>query len=96
MFWDGFDIYTNGTISTLKDGSPAGAYKLLNYGLKVISEETNIPLKDAIYMASTVPARMLGLKKGILKPGYDADIVILDDDYQPQATIIGGEIAYER
>lgn len=96
MFWDGFDIYTNGMISTLKDGSPAGAYKLLNYGLKVVSEEANIPLKDAIYMASTVPARMLGLKKGELKPGYDADIVILDDDYQPQLTMVGGDIVYER
>jgi len=96
MFWDGFDIYTNGIISTLKDGSPAGAYKLLNYGLKVITEETNIPLKDAIYMASTVPARMLGVKKGQIKAGYDADIVILGDDYDPLITMIGGEIVYER
>lgn len=96
MVWDGFDIYTDGTISTLKDGSPAGAYQLLNYGLKVVSEQTNIPFKDAVYMASTVPARMLGVKKGELKPGYDADIVILDDDYQAQMTMIGGEIVYEK
>jgi N-acetylglucosamine-6-phosphate deacetylase len=96
IFWDGFDIYTNGIISTLKDGSPAGAYKLLNYGLKVIAEETNIPLKDAIYMASTVPARMLGIMKGQIKAGYDADIVILGDDYDPVKTMIGGRIVYER
>ena len=96
MFWDGFDIYTNGIISTLKDGSPAGAYKLLNYGLKIVAEETNIPLKDAIYMASTVPARMLGVKKGQIEAGYDADIVILGDDYDPLKTMIGGEIVYER
>ena len=28
--------------------------------------------------------------------GYDADIVILGDDYDPLKTMIGGEIVYER
>jgi len=39
---------------------------------------------------------VLGVKKGQIKAGYDADIVILGDDYDPVKTMIGGEIVYER
>lgn len=35
-------------------------------------------------------------RKGKIAPGYDADLVVLDENLQVYMTIIGGEIAYRR
>ena len=42
------------------------------------------------------PAAVLGLKKGDLLPGYDADLVVLDGDLQPWMTMVGGKVAFSR
>jgi N-acetylglucosamine-6-phosphate deacetylase len=49
-------------------------------------------------MASGTPARALGIgeQKGLLAPGYDADIVALDDTLQVVATWVGGREVYAR
>lgn len=50
---------------------------------------------DAVRMAATVPARLSkASSKGIIKPGYDADIVIFDENVNIKKTIIGGEVRY--
>ena len=38
------------------------------------------------------PARLLGLKKGELRPGYDADLILVDDRLNVRATWVGGEL----
>ncbi len=93
--WHGFEIGTNGEISTLPDGRPAGAYKLLNQEIKVLVEQKVTSFTNALSMATKIPAAMLGLKKGQLKAGFDADLVILDDSYLPVLTMVGGKIVYE-
>jgi N-acetylglucosamine-6-phosphate deacetylase len=47
-----------------------------------------VPLPDAIGMATAVPARVLGLeaRKGLVEPGLDADLVVLD----PEALTVRG------
>lgn len=49
---------------------------------------------DAVKMASTNPARILGLenKKGKIKEGFDADIVVFDDNFKVEMTVVGGKI----
>ena len=93
--WHGFEIGTNGEISTLPDGRPAGAYKLLNQDIKVLVEQNVASFNATLSMATRVPAAMLGLKKGQLKAGYDADVVILENNYQPILTMVAGKIVYE-
>lgn len=45
------------------------------------------PLK----MSTQVPARIIGeMKKGVLRVGYDADLILIDDEAQLYLTIIGG------
>ena len=96
MDWCGLHIGTDGEISILPDGRPAGAYKLLNRSLKVLVENEVASFGEAVRMASTVPAEILNVKKGRLAAGYDADLVILDDDYNPFLTMIAGRIAYSK
>ncbi|HET7767787.1 MAG TPA: N-acetylglucosamine-6-phosphate deacetylase [Chloroflexota bacterium] len=52
---------------------------------------------DAVRMASTTPAAALGLddRKGRVREGYDADLVLLDDTLNVTATIAAGELVYE-
>jgi N-acetylglucosamine-6-phosphate deacetylase len=47
-------------------------------------------------MASTVPARILGLdgRKGRIAPGYDADLVALDEELEVVMTWVGGRMLH--
>ena len=49
-----------------------------------------VPLGDALAAATTTPARVLGLRKGRIAPGYDADLVVLDPALRPTATYVAG------
>ena len=43
-------------------------------------------------MTSLVPAGVLGLDdRGRLAPGYRADLALLDADFRPVRTVLGGE-----
>jgi N-acetylglucosamine-6-phosphate deacetylase len=59
-----------------------GLRNLVSYG---------VPLENAAQMASSNAARILGLgKRGLLVPGYEADVVVFDADYNVKACIVGG------
>ncbi|HEY8683494.1 MAG TPA: amidohydrolase family protein, partial [Rhodanobacter sp.] len=51
-----------------------------------------LPLDEAVCMASTWPADFLGLgaSHGRIAAGYQADLVVLDDDYHVRQGWIGG------
>ena len=50
-----------------------------------------IPEYDAIYMASTTPATLMELNKGKIEVGYDADFIIVDEDFNLIKAIARGE-----
>lgn len=50
-----------------------------------------IPREDVYYMASTTPAEYLGLNKGRLEVGYDADFIVVTPSDELLRTVIGGE-----
>jgi len=56
-----------------------------------------VPLVEVIQMITSTPAAILGLEdsKGTIAPGYDADVVILDENSSVHATIVNGELVYE-
>ncbi len=54
---------------------------------------TGVPLVESIRMASTVPARVLGLEAlGAIAPGKIADLVVFRDEVEPVLTIVAGRI----
>ena len=54
---------------------------------------------EVFVMSSTNPAKAVGAlhreKIGVLKPGYKADIVVLDKDLNVVATVVEGEVVYK-
>ena len=51
-----------------------------------------IPREDVYYMASTTPAEYMGLNKGKIAVGYDADFIVVTETDDLVKTIISGEI----
>ena len=51
-----------------------------------------IPREDVYYMASTTPAEYMGLNKGKIEVGYDADFIVVTENDDLVKTVIGGEI----
>jgi N-acetylglucosamine-6-phosphate deacetylase len=42
------------------------------------------------------PARLMGLNKGEIAPGMDADIIVLDDDLELVYTLSAGKVVYQK
>ena len=67
--------------------TPAGSFKnAVNMFGKSIAEASEL--------CSHNPAKLLGLNKGNIIPGYDADLVILDSEFNVQWTIVNGQVIY--
>lgn len=80
-----------------EDGRINGSSKPVIQGIKNLVEKLNIPLEVVVKMTSENPAKYYQLgDKGVLKNGYDADIVVIDDDYNIVATYVEGNIAYDK
>ena len=93
----GAKIIYKDNICRLEDGTIAGSVLRLNKGVWNVYNNSKIPLWECVNCASLNPATTLGIqdKKGSLAVGKDADIVILDNDFNVRKTIIGGTIKYE-
>lgn len=86
----GLDVYMTDGVATLKDGTLAGGSQPLLFGVKK-AVEFGIPFDEAVKMATETPAESLGLNKGKLEIGFDADMVILNDDLSVYKTVVGGK-----
>lgn len=81
----------------LLDGTLAGSSKHVLYGVKCLVERMGYELEDLINSFSLLPAQLLGLnEKGSLSKGKDADIMIIDNDYNVVATYVEGDKVYNR
>ena len=57
--------------------------------------EFGIKEEDAVKMATENPARLMNLNKGKIEVGYDAEFIIVDDEFNLKSVIVRGEIAYK-
>ena len=87
----GLDVYVKNGEARLADGTIAGSNSMLWDCVKK-AVEFGIPFEDAVKMASATPAEMLGLNKGKIEVGYDADIVVVEKNLTISCVLIGGEI----
>lgn len=73
-------IIENGVCKLADHSSLAGSIATMDKLVQVMAFKANIPVADAIRMASETPANIIGIgdRKGSLQRGKDADILILD------------------
>lgn len=72
----------------------AGSTLRMNKGLQVLIEEAGVPVDTAINACTLNPARCLGVdhRKGKICAGYDADLAVLDRDYNVVKTWCRGKV----
>jgi len=80
----------------LEDGTLAGSVLKMNEALSNMKKCTSMSLVEIVNSATKIPAAKLGVNKGQLKEGYDADIVIFDENFSIISTIVSGEVKYKR
>ncbi len=91
LFANHEEVYFNeGVFHRKADDVIAGSALTMIEGVHNLVE-LGIGMEVAVKMASANPARILGLaKKGVLSPGYAADVVVFDRDFQPRICLVGG------
>ncbi len=92
-------IVRNGVSRLANTGGLAGSTLTMDRGFRNVVS-LGYSVGEAFAMASTNPARAVHADKdpgiGMLKPGFKADMVVLNDRLEVVATIIKGHIVYSR
>lgn len=87
----GLEVFLKDGEARLKDGTLAGSSFTLWQCVKK-AVDIGIPFESAVKMASETPAKLLSINKGKIAEGYDADLLIIDDELNISSVIISGEI----
>ncbi|MDZ7393480.1 MAG: N-acetylglucosamine-6-phosphate deacetylase [candidate division KSB1 bacterium] len=95
--YNGREYESREGIARYLDGTLIGTAVGLNRLVCRLQQFTGCSLKEAIEAASVNPARVLGLEgKGTLAVGKDADLVLLGDDCEVWATMVGGKVRFQK
>ncbi len=83
-----------GLFKRKSDDAIAGSSLTMIEGIKNLVENMNVPIDDALRMASCNPATVISkqTKTGYLLPGRDADVTIFDKNFNVKMTIVKGVI----
>ncbi|KPJ50580.1 MAG: hypothetical protein AMJ38_01610 [Dehalococcoidia bacterium DG_22] len=92
----GRQVEVKGGVATLADGTLAGSVSTMDRMVRNLVRLDLASLQEALRMASLNPAAALGLEggKGRIAPGFDADLVALDEGLEVAMTFVGGELAF--
>ncbi len=85
-------------IGRLLDGTFAGSLQSVSRMLKNIVTRCDVPLIDAVKMASTTPAKIIGYGDvlGSIEVGKNADFCFMDDDLTVVKTVVGGRVVWQK
>lgn len=78
-----------------KEGSLAGSTLAYDQGVRNMVKATGMPIEEIWKVTSYNQAQQFGLNKGQIKEGFDADLVLVDDNLKVMMTIVGGEVVYD-
>ncbi len=92
----GHEYVSDGMSGRLLDGTLTGSLLPLNLAVRNLVEQVGLDPAVAVRLATLNPARALGVDGtlGRVAVGRVADLVVVDQEWQVQATIAGGSVAY--
>lgn len=84
--------------SKLPDGTIAGSTKDMIYGFRNLVKTLGFSMEDAIKMTCTNPARLSNVldSKGSIEVNKDADLVVIDSEFNVLYTFVEGKLKYNR
>ncbi len=90
-------IIEDGVCKLADRSALAGSVATMDRLIRTMVQKADIPLEDAVRMASETPARIMGVydRKGSLQKGKDADILVLDNDLNVRAVWAMGQLIPE-
>jgi N-acetylglucosamine-6-phosphate deacetylase len=90
------ELYEDGSAHLVDSGKLAGSTLKMHEGLRNLVEKAGVPWQTAINSCTINPARLIGMedRKGSIRTGKDADLVVLRDDYSVAATFVCGRQYY--
>ncbi|MGJ3251957.1 MAG: N-acetylglucosamine-6-phosphate deacetylase [Elainellaceae cyanobacterium] len=98
-FWiGGQEVFYRDGRCVSKNGTLGGSALTLIEAIANCVRHVNIPLSEALRMASTYPARLLGLdhQLGAIAPGYIANLAVFNDHLQITGVIDQGRLLFRR
>jgi len=96
---NGLKVIVEDGVAKLPDRSSfAGSVATCDRLVRTMINMADVPLLEAVKMASQTPANILGIgkSKGSLITGKDADIVIFDENINVSTTIVQGRVIYSK
>lgn len=92
----GVKVYVSDGKATQEDGTIAGSTVLLNQCVRNMNQTVDVPLLDAVKMATINPARVIGEgdQRGSIEVGKVADLIVVDEDLNIHLTMVNGKIVY--
>lgn len=94
---DGQKVIVEDGVAKLMDRTAfAGSTATTDRLVRTMVKTAGVPLIDAVKMATSTPASIIGVSKnkGSLTQGKDADIVIFDDNISIKKAMIKGRVVY--
>ncbi len=91
-------VTVRGGVARLDPQTLAGSTLTMDAALHQVMRFAGLSLSQALPMATSVPAEAMNLagRKGVLAPGADADVILLDADLHVRLTMVGGRVVYRR
>lgn len=96
---NGLKVLVEDGVAKLPDRTSfAGSVATCDRLVRTMINLADVPLLEAVKMASQTPANILGLgsTKGSLISGKDADIIIFDENINVSTTIVQGRVIYNK
>ena len=105
--WAGLPVgeYSDGSRTVVKEdlrayvagGTLIGGVAPMNACVHNMISEMDCSLAEAVQMASANPARVIGVddRKGVLMPGKDADLLVIDEQVRVYLAMVRGQVVYK-